>query len=231
MSSNILIVESKNDKYFLQAIIRHLNLNIEVASPIIISEEDYRPMDGLDKTKLTEALKDLKADIQKGEIERLGIIIDIDNAQESDRIKFINECVQEAFTEAPLLVKVKEFVNLTLDGLNIQLACYFTNLDGQGELETVLKSIKSQDSVHADCLKSWKNCLQQHGQKISVKDFNKFWVDMYIRFDTCSKSEKKQAERKCSMKGFDYVMMKEPAIWNFEHHALNDLKDFLRLFC
>ncbi|QLE40047.1 hypothetical protein FD723_05975 [Nostoc sp. C052] len=196
MSSNILIVESKNDKYFLQAIIRYLNLNIEVTSPIIISEEDYRAMDGLNKTKLTNALKDLKADIQKGEIERVGIIIDIDNDQESDRINFINECVQEAFTEAPLLVKVKEFVNLTLDGLNIQLACYFTNLDGQGELETVLKSIKSQDSVHADCLKSWENCLQNHGQKISVKEFDKFWVDMYIRFDTCSKTEKKQAERK-----------------------------------
>ncbi|MEH1782698.1 MAG: DUF3226 domain-containing protein [Nostoc sp.] len=231
MSSNILIVESKNDKYFLQAIIRYLNLNIEVASPIIISEEDYRPMDGLNKTKLTNALKDLKADIQKGKIERVGIIIDIDNDRESDRINFINECVQQAFTEAPLLVKVKEFVNLTIDGLNIQLACYFTNLDGQGELETVLKNIKSQGSIHADCLESWKKCLQKNGKEISVKDFNKFWVDMYIRFDTCSKSEKKQAERKCSMKGFDYVMTNKTAIWDFEHPALNDLKDFLRLFC
>jgi len=54
---------------------------------------------------------------------------------------------------------------------------------------------------------------------------------MYIRFDTCSKSEKKQAERKCSMKGFDYIMTNKPAIWDFEHPALNDLKDFLRLFC
>ncbi|WP_375494224.1 DUF3226 domain-containing protein [uncultured Nostoc sp.] len=224
-------MESKNDKYFLQAIIRYLNLNIEVASPIIISEEDYRPMDGLNKTKLTNALKDLKADIQKGKIERVGIIIDIDNDRESDRINFINKCVQQAFTEAPLLVKVKEFVNLTLDGLNIQLACYFTNLDGQGELETVLKNIKSQGSIHADCLESWKKCLQKNGKKISVKDFNKFWVDMYIRFDTCSKSEKKQAERKCSMKGFDYVMTNKTAIWDFEHPALNDLKDFLRLFC
>lgn len=41
MSSNILIVESKNDKCFFQAIINHLNCNIEIASPILISEEDY----------------------------------------------------------------------------------------------------------------------------------------------------------------------------------------------
>ncbi|MHC5727077.1 MAG: DUF3226 domain-containing protein [Nostoc sp.] len=230
MSNNILIVESKNDKYFLQAIIRYLNLNIEV-DPILISEEDYKSMEGLDKKKLTNALKDLKADIQKGEIERVGIIIDIDNYQEIDRINFINECVQEAFPETPLLIKVKEFVNLTLDELNIQLACYFTNLDGQGELETVLKTIKIQGSVHADCLESWKDCLQKNGQEITVKEFNKFWVDMYIRFDTCSKNEKKQAERKCSMKGFDYVMTHKTTIWDFEHPALNDLKDFLQLFC
>lgn len=231
MSSNILIVESKNDKYFLQAIIRDLNCNIEVAPPILISEEDYMSMDGLNKTKLTKALKDLNADIQKGEIERVGIVIDIDNDQESDRINFINECVKEAFTEAPLLVGVKEFVNLTVDEINIQLACYFTNVNGQGELETLLKTIKKQGSVHADCLESWKNCLQSNGKKITVKEFNKFWVDMYIRFDTCSKNDKKQAERKCSMKGFDYVMNDKTTIWDFKHPALNDLKDFLQLFC
>ncbi|MBC6430551.1 hypothetical protein FM036_06805 [Nostoc sp. HG1] len=95
----------------------------------------------------------------------------------------------------------------------------------------MLKSIKAQGSVHADCLESWKDCLQNNGEQITVKEFNKFWVDMYIRFDTCSKYEKKQAERKCSMKGFDYVMKNKTAVWNFEHPALNDLKGFLQLFC
>ncbi len=42
MSSNILIVESPNDQYFLQAIIRYLNFNIEVAPAIMISEDDYK---------------------------------------------------------------------------------------------------------------------------------------------------------------------------------------------
>ncbi|BAY78399.1 hypothetical protein NIES25_48730 [Nostoc linckia NIES-25] len=229
MSSNILIVESKNDKCFLQAVIRHLQQNIQVAPPII-SEEDYRLMEGLDKKKLTDALKDLKADIQKGGIERVGIIIDIDNFPEKQRISFINECVQEAFTEASLLTTVKEFVTLTVEDINIKLACYFTNVDGQGELETVLKLIKNQSSVYADCLESWKNCLQNNEQKITIKEFDKFWVDMYIRFDTCSKTEKKQAERKCSMKNFDYVMTHKTKIWDFEHPLLNDLKDFLHLF-
>ncbi|WP_071188702.1 DUF3226 domain-containing protein [Trichormus sp. NMC-1] len=84
MSSNILIVESKNDQFFLQAIIRHLNCNIEVESieptpPIIISEDDYKSMEGLNSKKLIAALNSLKADIEKGEIERVGIVIDIDD--------------------------------------------------------------------------------------------------------------------------------------------------------
>ena len=73
--------------------------------------------------------------------------------------------------------------------------------------------------------------MQKHGKEISLKEFNKFWVDMYIRFDTCSKSDKKQADRKCSMRGFDYVMTNKAVIWDFEHPVLNDLKKFLGLFC
>jgi hypothetical protein len=64
---NILIVESNNDKYFFQSVIRHLNYDIEVEDPIF-ADEDYRPMEGLDSKKLTKVLKDLKADIQKEDI-------------------------------------------------------------------------------------------------------------------------------------------------------------------
>lgn len=228
MSSNILIVESNNDKYFVQAIIHYLNFNIEVAPPIIISEDDYRSMNGLNQTKLKDAFKDLKADIQKGEIERVGIVIDIDDKGKSERINFINECIQEVFPESQLLEEVKKFINITLDDINIQLACYFTNVDGQGELETVLKMIKSQNSDYADCLESWKDCLKNYGKEIKIKDFDKFWVNTYLRYDTCSKRESKQAYRKCT---FEYAMSEKTEIWNFDHPVLNDLKEFLQMFC
>lgn len=228
MSNNILIVENKNDQFFLQAIIRYLNFKIEVAPPIIISEDDYRAMNGLNPTKLKNALKDLKADIQKGEIERVGIIIDIDDQLEIDRINFVNECIQEVFPESQSLEEVKQFININFDGFNIQLACYFTNFNGQGELETVLKMIKSQNSDYADCLETWKDCLNNHDKSITVKEFNKFWVSIYLRYDTCSKKEKKQAERKCS---FESAMSEKAWIWDFEHPTLNDLKEFLQMFC
>jgi hypothetical protein len=80
---NILIVESKNDKYFFQSVIKYLNCDIEIEAPIF-ADEDYRPMEGLDPTKLTNALKDLKADIQKEDVERVGIITDIDRQSETE---------------------------------------------------------------------------------------------------------------------------------------------------
>ncbi len=231
MGSNILIVESKNDKFFFQAVVDHLNCNIEIAPPILISDEDYRSMEGLDSSKLKQAFKDLKADIQKGEIERVGIIIDIDNYAIKDRLELLNECIQEVFPTSPPLETTNEFIELNFDSFDIQLACYFNNIDGQGELETLLKKIKNKVSIYADCLESWQACLQSYDKKITTKEFNKFWVSMYLRFDTCSAVEKRQAERKCSMKGFDYVMQYKPEIWNLDHPDLNNLKNFFKLFC
>lgn len=230
MRKNILIVESKNDKYFFQAIIRKLNLNIEISTPIRISDEDYLEMDGLDNKKLKDALKNLKASIQRGEIEKVGIIIDIDSDSEEKRIKFVNDCIQDVFPNAELISAVNNFINLNFEDLNVQLACYFTNLDGQGELETVLKTIKKGESIHADCLESWKRCLDNNDKTIKNKDFDKFWVDIYVRFDTCSKDEKKQAGRKCSMRAFDYVMENKAEIWDLDHPKLHNLKLFLALF-
>ena len=230
VGKNILIVESKNDKHFFQAIIRKLNLDIEITAPILISDEDYREMYGLNHQKLKDALGNLKANIQKGEIEKVGVIIDIDDDREEDRLKFVDKCIQQVFSNSESLSKVNEFINLNFEDFSIQLACYFTNLDGKGELETVLKAIKQKESIHADCLESWKNCLGSNGKTIKDKDFDKFWVSIYVRFDTCSNQDKKQAGRKCNMGEFKYVMENKSEIWDLEHPTLKNLNQFLGLF-
>lgn len=98
----------------------------------------------------------------------------------------------------------------------------------KGELETVLKMIKKKDSIYADCLSSWRDCvnksLDNNKENIKDKDFDKFWVNNYIRFDTCSKKEQKQAEKKCTLeKSF------EKDVWDFDNKILDDLKNFLKL--
>ncbi|MEG4005115.1 hypothetical protein QUA41_03285 [Microcoleus sp. Pol11C1] len=227
--SKIVIVESKNDAIFMQAMVEKLNCDIEVGSPIYI--DDYESLEGLSETKLITTLKDVEADLQKRDIEKIGIIIDIDNYSEPERLEFVNKCIKQVF-EAETLSSTKQFIDISGDnGTKAKLACYFTNFEGQGELETLLKAIKARESPHADCLYSWKTCIESKGKKIKQKDFDKFWVNTYVRLDTCSNQDRKQAEKKCSMLHFNYVMERKKDIWDWDNPALNDLKEFFTLFC
>ena len=227
--SNIVIVESKNDAIFMQAMVDQLNCEIQVEKPIYI--DDYERLEGLSETKLITTLKALEADLQKRDLEKIGIIIDIDNYSEAKRLEFVNECIQQVF-ESETLSSTKQFIDICGDnGTKAKLACYFTNFEGKGELETLLKAIKARESPHADCLNSWKTCIENQGQQIDQKGFDKFWVSIYLRYDTCSDNEQQQAGRKCTMSKFDYVMKHKKDIWNWDHPALDDLKEFFTLFC
>jgi hypothetical protein len=228
--SNIVIVESKNDAIFMQAMVEKLNCDIQVEKPIYI--DDYERLEGLSETKLVTTLKALEADLQKRDIEKIGIIIDIDNYSEAKRLEFVNECIQQVFA-SETLSSTKQFIDICGDnGTKAQLACYFTNVGGKGELETLLKAIKARESPHADCLDSWRSCIKEkEGKEIKQKDFDKFWVSIYLRYDTCSIQEQKQGGRKCSMSGFDYVMEHKKDIWDWDNPALEDLKEFFKLFC
>jgi hypothetical protein len=188
-------------------------------------------LDGLNPTKLTVKLKDIFSEVAKKPIEKIGILLDIDNESVTNRIQLINDCLQDTkATSAQLISNTNELIRYEIEGVNVEIACFFTNVNDIGELETVLKAIKNRESVYADCLESWKECLIRNGKTISDKDFDKFWVANYVRFDTCSNRESRRAGEKCSLQNFDYVLEKTPPVFDFEHEVLNELKDFLRLF-
>ncbi len=202
--SNLLIVESENDKYFIEALINHLNLNIEVGSPIC-SIDEYECLGGI--SKLENKLKELTSRVSKNGIEKIGIIFDADKVGIKQRKKDIQNKIDLVFgKDSDVLFKI-----------------YIMNVSGYGELETLLKQIKSEDSTIADCLKSWQNCLPNN-KKLNQKDFDKFWIQIYQRYDCCTKKEAKQAWRNCS----NEVSLKEKKIWDFEHSILKELKEFLK---
>lgn len=233
---NKLIVESKNDKIFIEAFIRHLQLEAEVDTPIC-SIDDFECLDGLSEKKLSIKLEELLDEVAKKGLYKIGVVIDIDKSSIIERLNLVSNSLNQALKNkeiAPIekgFEKINQFVSVPIDeSITVEIACFFTNLDGKGELETVLKAIKTQDSIYADCLEAWRDCLQKGGQSISRKDFDKFWLNNYIRFDTCSRKDKTQAERKCSLQNFDYVMENKSEIFNFKSEILTDLKSYLKLF-
>ncbi len=230
--TNILIVESKNDKIFIEKVIEVLNLNnISIDEPICV--DDYNCLNGLNKDLLTTSIKSLSDDLSKRDIRKVGIILDQDNDTLRERLDFVNECVEQVF-EKQDSVTLKDTCSLievkTKSNIPFALGCYFMNVNGVGELETVLKAIKTKDSPHADCLTNWRDCLTTQNKIIDNKEFDKFWLSNYIRFDTCSTRESKQAGTKCSMRNFDYVLQNKADIFDFENSVLEDLKTFLKLF-
>jgi hypothetical protein len=228
--SNILIVESKNDKIFIEKLIEILNFdNIEIDEPICV--DNYECLDGWSKTAIIRALKSLSASLPKKNITKIGIVIDQDKHTKEQRLNLINECVDQVFTKSAILNDVSSLIQVKSNfDISLQLGCYFTNVNQQGDLDTLLKAIKTQDSDYADCLESWRNCIKEQEKTISNEDFDKFWVNNYIRFDTCLKKESGQAYRKCSMYNFDYILENKSHIFDFDNPVLDEIKAFLKLF-
>ncbi|SFP43253.1 hypothetical protein SAMN05216234_11916 [Hydrogenimonas thermophila] len=215
---NKLIVESKNDKFFIEKLIEHLNIkNIEIDEPLCNIDE-FVCLDGISNLKYK--LEDLKLD--SGEIDKLGIILDADKIGIDQRLEQVNNILEEL----NINIKFTKNNEIKYDKSNdIEIACHILNIDGFGELEDILFQIKNSDSVFADCLESWKECLDKNDKSISEKDFIKFWISNYIRFDTCTKKEQKQAKKNCN---FEKALQKD--IWDFEHKVLDSLKEFLKIF-
>ncbi len=224
---NLLIVESENDKYFIEALIKHMNLgNVEVSNGFICNIDDFECLGGLSSPRLTTVLKAIKSRVKKEDINRIGIIIDNDDKTDTERLALINTSVNESFGVETALKGINLLSQISIDSKQqVSIAAYFTNVGKKGELETVQKAIKSSPSPYADCLDKWQSCLVANGLGLKSKDFDKFWVQVYIRYDTCTKKEQKQAGKYCSNEA---AMNK--LIWNFGHECLDELKVFLNLF-
>ena len=204
--SNLLIVESDGDKYFIEALLKHINLNIEVGFPICAIDE-FECIGGM--SKLNNKLESLKRRVKKESIDKVGIIFDADDIGIIKRTKDIEDEINSVFGEKPM----------------VKFIPFIMHVEGKGELEDILKIIKTKESLYADCLEGWKSGLAENKKEVSNKVFNKFWINNYIMYDTCSSAKHRGKKSKYCI--FEYAM-KEKKIWNFNHPILKELKDFLK---
>ncbi|ASF46237.1 hypothetical protein CEK71_09170 [Methylovulum psychrotolerans] len=222
VSNNLLIVESQNDKFFIERFKHEINAaDFDIDTPIC-NIADYECLDGLSTARLEDKLKTLKRDIGKRGWDKIGILLDADNKGIAARVELVNNAIKCIDPELDISAANTWYHS---PSLAVHISCHILNINGSGELETLLKAIKSQPSPYADCLDLWRQCLIANNNAISNKDFDKFWVNMYQRYDCCTKKERQQAGTKCNSEA---SFQKD--IWDFTHASLDGLKDYLMLF-
>ncbi len=246
---NILIVESENDQFFIEALAK----TSSKTKPEVWQIDEYKHSN-LDEKKLTTQIVNALTDAVKASSSKIGIILDIDESTQKERINLINKCLKSSFAELDFpemdksLVNIKEFITCQINhNTSIKISCFFTNIDGKGELETILKDIKSKESIFADCLyDGWRNCLESKGKKIratgeecdiSNKELLKLWVDFYKRFDTLKRRERdaRNTDWKGIMTGITkngetLKCIRGNDIFDLKSERLTDIKSFLHMF-
>lgn len=224
--SKKIFVESINDQKFVQAVSNNIGLTID--------DHFFYPK-SIDKAgnNLKDFIKTQLEEVQNGNIDKIGIIIDLDDFQVSERLSYVSDAIKRAFKEE-LNQEIKlnftsenQIQSVDIQGNTVGFVCYFMKVDNRGHLDTVLKTIANKPSGYADCLATWQTCVEDKKLTYDQNQYEKFWVNTYINLDTCSKNDSKQKERKCSMKALEYVMTKN--IFDLEHECLSDLKIFLKM--
>ena len=222
MSNYRLIVEGKNDKLFIEAL-----LGIQgVVSPLVeelggINDFEY-------SDKIERKLTILKSLAENKSLSKIGIIIDQD-AKENDRITFLNKMIQKVFGAEYVLTKEHEPIEIKVGEHKVELSCFIMNINGEGELSTVLKAIKPKDksSKFADCLEKWWDCADSEKVIIDQVEFDKNWYLYYIKWDNSTHQERQQANTYCSL---EYSLNHKKEIWDFENKVLDNLKKYLSTF-
>lgn len=232
--SHKIIVESFND----QAIYHHILVNLCILpSPDIEpidSTLDWVELDGLEETKLFRKLKEIQTDLIRAQkIPKIGIIIDLDSASINDRISFLNRICSNAFNILIDIESTNKFKRYTLPeySLDFELGYCFCSLNGQGELEDIMKAIADTSASHyANCLEQgWKTCVQSKGKTIKDKDLRKLWMDFYKRMDCLTSKQRKQAKQNVRWDTF-LSLHSDKFDFSKDIAELNEIKSFLSKF-
>ena len=239
MAKSILIVEDESDKCIFEAIIRHIKKedslevfpeqNTEIEYVIKSDESNVEKPSGL-----IDALNNLTEGFSKQHITRVGIIRDIDFNTLESRILLVNNAIRSAYKiiygelkNVNQLTTIQLIDKDTQREYKIDFACHFVSLNGSGEIEDILKSIKCKPSPIADCVdEHLPNCLIASNQELKDKDLVKLWLNHYQRYDTLPKNK-----RKSPFTEMTHIMKNRTEIFDFDNNLkeLLELKSFLRM--
>ena len=244
MAKTLIIVEDDSDKHTFEAIIRHIKLqdSLSVTIPPPDTVIDWKSIadeqNPLRPSGLIKSLKALRNDIYIGKYDRIGIIKDMDANSKADRLLLVNNALREAYPdEAQPLEVVNSLIPFTFkqedsEDIIVYFACFFVHVmndEGveKGEIEDILKAIKTQPSPIADCVDAHLPiCLSTNDvDELREKDLVKLWFNHYQRYDTLTK-----AQRKFPYTTTQFIMEQRTSLFDFDADlaSLSELKAFLR---
>lgn len=238
MNSNfkhILFVEGESDERFFKTLIQYSQNREDINTSV--QSIDFSKIGGSDEKKMEIAFRSIRTDLRNGNINSLGIIIDIDSYSLAERIEHINSAAVEAFGDYQFSNFSEVITQINLKPNNaIEIPFSYQIIkdeNGKGNIETLLQNLVTQNPIAANCLEEWRKCATANGVKIKQSDFSKFWKEVYIRYDYCSNKElAKHAVDNCTFeKSLNNMLIDEkPKAWNFEHDSLADLRNYLNQF-
>jgi 5S rRNA maturation endonuclease (ribonuclease M5) len=208
---HFLIVEGKSDKTFFEGLLKHLKVSDTQVEIFGLNETQEGLSEASLKVSLQTHIKSLSNSPKLDRKVVLGILIDADYKGKGigimeggieKRLQLVNKVVGDIFLQNPdfqaMCMKINDFKELnyqaaTLEKIPVLVGCHFTNIAGQGNLETVLVELADKSKAHiANCLTAWKKCYHEKlatkliDDKLSeelVKDFDKIWVEFCKKYD------------------------------------------------
>jgi hypothetical protein len=181
VSISKIYVEGNEDKVFVDAMLKHLQL-----ANAAIKVDTIEDLKGVDNFEYSEKIK-LRPESVRNEIltkglKKVGFILDQDEPK-NNRLDFFNKMVADAFGEQHVLQQISTQQILFLEDKTFELSLFVLNVNGEGELSTMLKEIKAKEisSKYADCLNAWRDCADPDKTIISQKEFDKNWYHYYLR--------------------------------------------------
>jgi len=212
---NIIIVEGISDKKFLEGYIAYLKEDFPKEYFLI---EEAKGQDAI-----FSILKAHQISINKGETKNIGILLDADDEGVTAKIENkINPAIEKAFNIKNAVKAPNEISPINYGSNIVNIFCYIFNIDGKGELEDILKEIRTDKNAEIPiCLDKFVECMKGFNEAYPEKTYKKNFIHFYGY--ECLKRE----GIKSKLKGYEYYT---PQYWNFEDDRLKELKQFLDLF-
>ncbi|WP_204104710.1 MULTISPECIES: DUF3226 domain-containing protein [Spirulina sp. CCY15215] len=231
---NILIVEGKTDKKFLESYIDYLCKTAPEKYYFLddIDNDNDNIKDATGQDKIFSVLNAQRIFINKRETKNIGILIDADNDGIDKKIEEkINPAIQKAFgTENAIQFPNQKYpITYTENDREntFNIFCHIFNLNGKGELEDILRKIRTNKTLQSPiCLDKFVQCMGDFNIAYPEKEYKKNWVYFY-GYESLKKEQLNIEEIKSKLKNNEYYT---PKYWDFDNPLLNELKQFLDLF-